>query len=127
MKSEGHQDPPRRSTVKKNTLSNQQLNNFVTKNTAEFFRIINILEDFLKEDPILRDKMEDYLNAQTQIKKLKVVNDAAERGVALMENYNSILTSQENQKQYLLQVVEQNRKELPNSKRQTIVATFCKS
>src|SRR5208282_5687598 len=47
------------------------------------------------------------------VTKLPCVNDCAERGVALIEKFNST-TKDESQKQYLLQVVEQHRK------------TFCK-
>jgi len=33
---------------------------------------------------------------------MKVVNDSAERAIALMQQYNSSLTKNEEQKQYLL-------------------------
>jgi hypothetical protein len=38
-----------------------------------------------------------------------VVNDLAERGVALIQQFNSSMTRDEEQTQYLLQVVEQHR------------------
>jgi hypothetical protein len=40
---------------------------------------------------------------------VKVVNDLAERAVALIQEFNSSLTRNEEQKQYLLQVVEDHR------------------
>jgi len=49
-----------------------------------------------------------------------VVNDTAERGVALMQSYNSILTKNEDHKQYLLQVMEQHRQKFPNATKATI-------
>jgi len=40
---------------------------------------------------------------------VKVVNDLAERGVALVEEFNASLTRNEEQKQHLMQVVENHR------------------
>jgi len=39
-----------------------------------------------------------------------VVNDTAERAVKLFEEFNTLLTNDEEEKQFLLQVVEANRK-----------------
>ena len=44
---------------------------------------------------------------------MRVVNDTAERGVKLFEEYNSLLTNDEEEKQFILQVVEANRKAAP--------------
>ena len=49
----------------------------------------------------------------TNVKLLKVVNDCAERGVALIQSYNGALTNDETQKQYLLQLVSRHRKLFP--------------
>lgn len=43
-----------------------------------------------------------------------VVNDVAERNVKLIEEYNTILTKDEDQKQYHLQVVNEYRKKYPH-------------
>ena len=40
---------------------------------------------------------------------VKVVNDLAERGVALIQEFNSSITRNEEQKKFLLQVVENHR------------------
>jgi hypothetical protein len=47
---------------------------------------------------------------------MRVVNDIAERGVALMEEYNKLHTTNEEQKQYLLLLVKQYRKKRPDTK-----------
>ena len=44
------------------------------------------------------------------------VNDVAERGVALIQMFNST-TKDEAQKQYLLQVVEQHQEQFPSCNR----------
>uniref|UniRef100_UPI00358FE2CB ADAMTS-like protein 2 n=1 Tax=Myxine glutinosa TaxID=7769 RepID=UPI00358FE2CB len=48
--------------------------------------------------------------AVEQIRELKVINDHAERGVALMKSYNRLLTKDEHQLQFLLQVLNENGK-----------------
>ena len=47
------------------------------------------------------------------MQRLKVVNDSAERCVALIEAYNCSLTRDEDQLQYLLQTVAAHRKSIP--------------
>ncbi|KAG7178211.1 hypothetical protein Hamer_G004019 [Homarus americanus] len=42
--------------------------------------------------------------------KLRIVNDTAERGIALIQAYNQSLTKDEEQKQYLLRTVHEHRK-----------------
>jgi len=49
------------------------------------------------------------------------VNDTAERGVALMQDYNSLLTKDKDQIQCALQVVREHRSKFPDSKKSTVV------
>ena len=42
---------------------------------------------------------------------MKIVNDIAEIGVKLIEDYNKLITNNEQQKQYLLQVVSNYRRD----------------
>ena len=81
--------------------------------------------DFLQEDPSSWDNNEYYRISCLRV-QLKVVNDAAERGVSLIQNFNSIITNQEKQKQYLLQVVERHRQQFPVSKKSIIVEELSK-
>lgn len=52
---------------------------------------------------------------------LAVVNDVAERGVALIEEYNKCLTKNEEQLQYLLLVISEYRKKYPNCNKKTLM------
>jgi len=67
------------------------------------------------DDSFLSASVEDwsgilsYEQALSLVTRLPCVNDCAERGIALIEKFNNT-TKDENQKQYLLQVVEQHRK-----------------
>ena len=85
---------------------------------------MKIPTEFLKSDPEEWENMPDY-NYQlglSAVRSMKVANDFAERGVALIQSYNSILTKDENQKQFLLQVVESHRKRFPDARKSTIIS-----
>jgi len=52
-----------------------------------------------------------------------VVNDCAERGVALIQSYNNALTKNEDEKQYLLQLVSDHRKKYPKPNKTVLKTT----
>lgn len=52
---------------------------------------------------------------------LAVVNDRAERGVALIQEFNKRLTKNEDQLQFLLQVVSEHRRQFPSCVKHQIV------
>jgi hypothetical protein len=64
----------------------------------------------------IRLKKEIYI-----LTELSVINDVAERGVKLVQEYNSILTKGENQKQFLLQVVNDYTTNYPDYKKNTFI------
>ncbi|KAK0041420.1 hypothetical protein Bpfe_029139 [Biomphalaria pfeifferi] len=68
------------------------------------------------------EENDHYQEALQIVQGLKVVNDCAERGVRLIQEYNSILTNDEQQKQYLLQLVQQHRHVFSDSKKTTVVS-----
>ena len=67
------------------------LNSFVTRSTRVLFTILGLNEAFLLNPPESWKDDQDYLAAERIVLGLKVVNDTAERGVKLMQDYNSIL------------------------------------
>lgn len=60
--------------------------------------------------PEVWNEIDDYLQGKSCIRNLRVVNDTMERGVKLFKDYNTLLTKDEEEKQYILHVVEKNRK-----------------
>ena len=52
---------------------------------------------------------------------LPVINDVAERGVILIEDFNGTYTTKEEQLQFLLGVVSQHRKIFPSSTKSLLV------
>ena len=114
------QHPPLHRIVFSPTLHQQQLSDFVTKNTRQLFIALDIKDHFLTKSPDTWATDSNYIAGQQKVKSLKVVNDAAERGVALIQEFNTVLTVQEDQKQFLLQVVEKHRRDYPNAKKSTL-------
>lgn len=114
-------DPQRRIKIDEKHISGMQLYDFVTHNTKKLFEALQIPMDFLLLHPSTWEEDEGFLAGKRKLQQLKVVNDAAERGVALIQSFNAVLTNQEDQKQYLLQLVEKHRKDYPDSNKATIV------
>ena len=77
----------------------------ISNKSIQFFQRFRISSDFLHKDPNLWKITTEYKEAKDIIATLKVVNDSAERGVKLMEEFNDKFTKQEEQKQYVLQVI----------------------
>lgn len=119
------EDPPKRlskTDIKVLGLSaDMTVANFVSKATYRFFRRLGIQYSFINVDPELWSERDDYKQGRDIVHQLKVVNDLAERGVALIEEYNSILTKNEEQKQYLLQIVQDHRQRFPDCKKRSLM------
>jgi len=56
------------------------------------------------------------------LKSISVINDVAERGVAMIEGYNRLNACDEEQKLYLLRVVSELRRRFPDCKKETLTA-----
>lgn len=76
----------------------------ITKKSKKLFDRFGISQEFLQVDPVHWKDQESYINGRKILKSLRVVNDTAERGVKLMEEFNSKFTKDESQKQFVLQV-----------------------
>lgn len=99
---------------------NIELKRLVSKNTMNFFHKLNLPTSFLALDPSCWNENQSYKNALKIVKQVTVTNDHAERGVALIENFNGKLTKDEDQLQYLLQVVKEHQKKFPNCSKSTL-------
>lgn len=100
-----------------NIFIKKTIEEFIYPNSINFFKRFAIKTSFLNEDPQLWNTNEDYVHAINILQNLKVVNDSAERAVKLIEDYNSIITKNEEQKQFLLQIVADYRKNHSDSKK----------
>ena len=86
------------------------------------FQIIRIPKSFLAKDPSDWKDDESYQQALETLKGLAVVNDRAERGVALIQDFNKKLTKDENQLQLLLHVVSEHRRRFPDCTKRNLAA-----
>ncbi|ESO05134.1 hypothetical protein HELRODRAFT_184215 [Helobdella robusta] len=71
------------------------------------------VDHFISSQSKLWSNNEEYLKSKKIVDGLKVTNDTAERGVKLITDYKSCITKEEDQKQYLLQVIAECRTKFP--------------
>ncbi|GBP85747.1 hypothetical protein EVAR_97243_1 [Eumeta japonica] len=122
LSEEGSEYSPKRITLDISHIEEKSIENFVNSNTLRFFTILGIPSTFLQKEPRLWEEDEDYKASREIVRSMRVVNDIAERGVALIEEFNKIITSDEEQKQFLLLVVKKFRQMYPDTKKSTLLA-----
>lgn len=104
--------------------SYKNIDDFISPQSSNFFNWFNISLDFLNLDPKLWNQNEHYKKGKELVNNLREVNDVAERGVKLIEDYNNIISKNEEQKKYLLQVVTEYRQKFPDYKKSTLSKEF---
>lgn len=120
---ESNKERIRRVVIKTEEISeliDKGLNYFVSSQTKLFFDRFNINMKFLETNPSTWAENDDFRKGLEIVEKLKVVNDIAERGVKLIQDYNKCLTTNEDQKQFILQIISDYRRRFPGSKRETV-------
>lgn len=65
-----------------------------------------------------------FLEAKTKVSLLRVVNDAAERAVKLVQDFHGLITAAEEQKQFLLRCVEEHRNLFPDCRKNTLKRSY---
>lgn len=98
------------------------LPDFVTQSAKKLLESLMQPTDYLSVSPAEWSERPDYQASLRRVRDLRVVNDFAERGIALIQDYNSAITTDEQQKQFLLQTVERHRKMFPDSRKHTVTA-----
>lgn len=105
-----------------NVVMNHNLSDFVSSNTEMFFARFGISFDFLHSDPSTWELNEDYQTGIEICRQMNVVNDTAERGVKFMKDYNRVLTTNEDEKQFLMQIVAAYREKYPSFKKSCLIS-----
>lgn len=90
-------------------MENLQLYELANRNTMRIFKEFGV-DEFWKTGVVDWNNSKSYLEAEKVFKILQVTNDVAERGVALIQDLNRKITHDEDQLQFLLQVVSEYRK-----------------
>ncbi|KAJ8683085.1 hypothetical protein QAD02_018878 [Eretmocerus hayati] len=111
----------RLAIVASDALASHDIDHFISSASMSFFERFNLSTSFLRVpcEPWTQD--ESYKENLKLVRKIGVVNDAAERAVKLGQDYLNVLTKDEKQKQYLIQVVPEYRNEFPDATRQTLM------
>lgn len=121
---DGEDEPLKRVKLQTENIADLTLSSFVTKNTSTFFNKLCIDSEFLLVDSEHWELQDSYQRGFEIANKLRVVNDNAERGVALIEAFAMTITKDEEQKQSLLQVVQEHRRQYPDCNKSTIQKPF---
>ncbi|XP_076057364.1 uncharacterized protein LOC143034906 [Oratosquilla oratoria] len=109
---DGFEETSPRLRTLPNGMKDKTVTSFATKNTKRFFELMNIDTSFFDEDPANWKDNPSYKAGLQRVEGLVVTNDAAERGVALVQEFTKNgRTKAEDQLQFLLQVVEAHRRE----------------
>lgn len=102
-------------------FQNYTLSDFVSEKTNGFFSRFGLSSDFLKFDPSTWETAFDFEEGWSFCRDLSVVNDTAERGIKFIQDYNRILTNDEEEMQLILQIVEAYRKKYPSFKKSVLM------
>ena len=113
QKKEEHKPRKVKATLKTETLAT--LDSLTIPVSRNLLHHLHLEDSFLKEHPKLWQQNEAFCIAKTTIRNLPTVNDHAKRGVAAIQFFNCRHTANDDKFQYLLQVVEQHRKDFPSS------------
>ena len=120
LANENNEVPAKKATVSLEKLDNLNLSSFSNSNTQEFLKKLKIQDSFLHLPVAQWEENQDYKAAKKFCHSLAVVNDHAERSVSLVQTYSGRLTKDEEQLQYILQVVSEHRKKFPQMHKYTL-------
>lgn len=102
-------------------FENYSLSDFVSEKTKLFFSEFGLSSTFLELDPSIWETAFDFEEGWSFCRNIFVVNDAGERGVKFVQDYNRILTKDEDELQLILQMVEAYRKKYPSYKKSVLM------
>lgn len=103
------------------TVQDFYISYFIHHKSLDLFKNSNLPYDFLLESPDTWESNRSFMECRQVFKHLSVVNDVAERGVALAEEYNCLFTKTEEEYQCLVQIVAKHRKMYPNCSMKTFL------
>lgn len=109
LKTQSRQQPLNGIQRKESDIMNKGIHHFVNQNIRYFFEVLNLSDEFLETHPATWNSNQSYLKSLNIVRALNIVNDTAERGVSLMQEYLQFV-KKEDELQRVLQIVEENRK-----------------
>ncbi|KAG0723597.1 hypothetical protein GWK47_042395 [Chionoecetes opilio] len=120
---EATEDSPKRAALPAtSSLPTKQLLDFASRGSNFLFESLKMKTSFLSKEPDTWSDDEDFKTGVAAVGGLRVINDTAERGIALIQAFNSKITKSEDQRQLLLQVVEEQRRSQPGTSKQDLTS-----
>ena len=102
-------------------LLNKRLHELVNSSSTAALKTLGLDVRVLADlDPQSWNNLQPFQDVNTAVQSLSVVNDSAERSIALMSVFNDSITKSEKEMQKLIQVVEENRKRIPDTRKTTL-------
>ena len=92
------------------------IEDYIGHNSPGFFKILKLDPSFLSEPASQWESLDSYKAAKVVVKALKVLNDAAKRGVKMCTDFNDVAKTEERYQNYL-QIVELDRKIVPDQRK----------
>jgi len=104
-------------------LESKQLHELITSSSTAAMSSLGLDVGILAANvPETWNDIPSFQHTATVVNSIKVVNDVAERSVALMSSFNQSITKKEAEMQKLIQVVEDNRQRIPDFSKSTLKA-----
>ena len=101
-----------------------KLQDFVGRGSLFLFDVLGFEKHWLKLPVSQWQTDPAFLQMQRFVNCMLVTNDTAERGIKLVSDFAKSLTKDPDQKQYLLQVVEQARRQCPDASKKSLTKAF---
>lgn len=112
------------SKKKLNILLTEEIDYFINSESLNIFDRFKLKKDFFKLHPSCWSADKGYLENKKIIDSLRIVNDVAGRSVKLVSDYNNILTTDEEQKQFLWMDVAEYKRSNPDFNKSTLVKKY---
>ncbi|GBN47962.1 hypothetical protein AVEN_62951-1 [Araneus ventricosus] len=93
-------------------INEKAIEDFISQKSLNLLKKLNIDISFLNISPDLWDRDDSHLKSQEIFQNLRVVNDTAEREVKLMQDFNGLLTVDEEEKQFFFQLCRRTHEAL---------------
>lgn len=100
---------------------NYELVDFIGNGSLFMFEALGFQKDWLKDPVNEWENSPAFQEMKEFVKHLKTTNDTAERGIKLISDYAQLITKNEDQKQALLQVVQEHRRLHPGQKKSNFI------
>ena len=103
-----------------------KLQSFVGKGSLFMFDALGFKKSWLRKSPSQWHQIPEYLEMEGFVRNMLCTNDTAERGVKLITDYAKSLTKDDDMRELILQVVEEQRKLCPQPTKKGIKAALGK-